>query len=279
MSFILVITTPTRMNLLCPNCQKMLQVPDQFAGQMMKCPLCQGSFTVPALPQAPSLPPAPPPPSYVPPAPAVKTGPDGAAAKAPTSSAGYEHVRSFALSPVGISWIAPAALLIALALLFFPWIEGGIYTSDNTLAATGLQAAFGEVSSGLGKLYLLIFLAAVGVALIGAVVPMLPSQNLPPAVQQFMPLRPAAVALFTLLALSLLVIQVVIGFGPESGDSVWFDLIGSFSKLERRVRIFHTGWLRLTVFLHVIALVGAGLDTWLALRGPNKPAPRVDVQW
>src|SRR5690242_15582638 len=38
------------MNLLCPNCQKMLTVPEQYAGQLMKCPLCSGTFTVPALP-------------------------------------------------------------------------------------------------------------------------------------------------------------------------------------------------------------------------------------
>src|SRR6202008_3614086 len=52
-------TGPARMNLLCPNCQKMLQVPEQYAGQLMKCPLCTGTFTVPALPQAPAPPPAP----------------------------------------------------------------------------------------------------------------------------------------------------------------------------------------------------------------------------
>lgn len=38
------------MNLLCPNCQKMLTVPEQYAGQLMKCPLCSNTFTVPALP-------------------------------------------------------------------------------------------------------------------------------------------------------------------------------------------------------------------------------------
>jgi len=32
------------MNLLCPNCQKMLTVPEQYAGQLMKCPLCSGNF-------------------------------------------------------------------------------------------------------------------------------------------------------------------------------------------------------------------------------------------
>lgn len=49
------------MNLLCPNCQKTLTVPEQFAGQTMKCPLCNGNFTVPSLP-APTEPASPPPP-------------------------------------------------------------------------------------------------------------------------------------------------------------------------------------------------------------------------
>jgi hypothetical protein len=40
------------MNLLCPNCQKMLTVAEEFSGQLMKCPLCEGTFTVPALPAA-----------------------------------------------------------------------------------------------------------------------------------------------------------------------------------------------------------------------------------
>ena len=42
------------MNLQCPSCQKMLQVPEQYAGQLMKCPLCGGTFTLPALPAAAS---------------------------------------------------------------------------------------------------------------------------------------------------------------------------------------------------------------------------------
>src|SRR5439155_11562176 len=42
------------MNLLCPNCQKMLMVPEQYAGQRMQCPLCSSQFTVPALPSVPA---------------------------------------------------------------------------------------------------------------------------------------------------------------------------------------------------------------------------------
>jgi hypothetical protein len=44
------------MNLLCPNCQKMLTVPEEYAGQLMKCPMCNGTFTVPALPTSAAAP-------------------------------------------------------------------------------------------------------------------------------------------------------------------------------------------------------------------------------
>jgi hypothetical protein len=77
------------MNLLCPNCQKMLTVPEQYAGQLMKCPLCSGTFTVPALPGAPSVEPAPAfssPPPAPPPPPVVNTpGSPPPGATAPSS--------------------------------------------------------------------------------------------------------------------------------------------------------------------------------------------------
>jgi hypothetical protein len=42
------------MNLLCPSCQNPLAVPEQYAGQLMKCPLCGNNFTVPALAPTPA---------------------------------------------------------------------------------------------------------------------------------------------------------------------------------------------------------------------------------
>jgi hypothetical protein len=41
------------MQLQCPHCHKMLSVPEEFAGQTMKCPLCGGTFPTPALPGSP----------------------------------------------------------------------------------------------------------------------------------------------------------------------------------------------------------------------------------
>src|SRR5271166_5273233 len=103
------------MNLLCPNCQKMLQVPEQYAGQLMKCPLCTGTFTVPALPQAPA-PPPPPPQQFQPPQSVPQphhdlgmgggSAPEHAAAPAPPP-AGYTHQRSFTVSSRLMSWVAP----------------------------------------------------------------------------------------------------------------------------------------------------------------------------
>jgi hypothetical protein len=43
------------MNLLCPNCQKLLTVPEHHAGQEMKCPTCGNLFQVPNLPAAPTM--------------------------------------------------------------------------------------------------------------------------------------------------------------------------------------------------------------------------------
>src|SRR5260370_29510960 len=68
------------MNLLCPNCQKMLSVAERYAVQLMKCPLCETPYTVPALPTMPAAssalpitptvsspgPPSPPPPGSIP---------------------------------------------------------------------------------------------------------------------------------------------------------------------------------------------------------------------
>jgi hypothetical protein len=53
------------MDLLCPNCVQKLTIPDEFAGQMVKCPQCGHAFSAPELPGAPGpavVPPPPPPP-------------------------------------------------------------------------------------------------------------------------------------------------------------------------------------------------------------------------
>ncbi len=168
------------MNLLCPNCQKLLTVPDQNAGQTMKCPLCNGPFTVPALPQtsqafsaaAPVAPSGMPPPSYSagptparddtytlaaeppsPPrrmeedlrmeaAPAPPRAPSVERSSPPPSTPGYQHTRTLWLSPRVVPWIAPVCLFLLFVLLFFPWL--GMYPGGvQVYTQTGWGVAFG----------------------------------------------------------------------------------------------------------------------------------------
>jgi hypothetical protein len=41
------------MDLLCPHCQKRLNLPDASAGQVVRCPLCAATFTAPGMPLGP----------------------------------------------------------------------------------------------------------------------------------------------------------------------------------------------------------------------------------
>jgi hypothetical protein len=171
------------MNLLCPNCQKMLTVPEEFAGQLMKCPLCAGTFTVPALPApaaapAPSspppppdvysfrqepapAPPPPPPPSSPAPSPDVTLQPPPAPPPLPSISLppppsslgpdGHQHAARLSLNPKVLEWVPPVALLLVFVLLFFPWV--GIYPGGMTVVAQNAwYAAFGVMPTPDGDL-------------------------------------------------------------------------------------------------------------------------------
>ncbi len=154
------------MNLLCPNCQKMLTVPEQYAGQMMKCPLCAGTFTVPGLPAATLPPPpppvetipfqadpVPPPPPPPPPSP-VSTSTPPAIVEKPLSTApawtppppppppgDYTRTYSVWLSPKVLVWLPAPALLLIFVLSFFPWV--GIYPGGVAAVwQNAWQAAF-----------------------------------------------------------------------------------------------------------------------------------------
>src|SRR5262249_28543424 len=113
--------------------------PEQYAGQMMKCPLCAGTFTVPALPTPPAPPPTPPPaPAATSPAPMDKL-PDLGAAPSPPSSgapggpaapaAGYTHTQSYVINAQALAWLAPVCLVAVFILSFLSWhglYPGGI---------------------------------------------------------------------------------------------------------------------------------------------------------
>jgi hypothetical protein len=142
----------------------MLTVEEKYAGQMMKCPLCGGTFTVPGLPAAPAVPAAPPevyslepepaPPAAEPapapsPAPATPAAtaptpePAAAPAPAPPPPEGYRRVFSIWFNPEVLQFIAPAALLLVFVLQLFAWV--GVYPGG---VAAATQSAWGIAFGG-----------------------------------------------------------------------------------------------------------------------------------
>ncbi|MFO0843062.1 MAG: hypothetical protein U0797_11815 [Gemmataceae bacterium] len=168
------------MNLLCPNCQKMLTVPEQFAGQLMKCPLCSGTFTVPALPAGASDPAVPttsapasepekaftPPPLPAAPSPAAPSEPafTTSAPKAepkppepkpaepkpgptaPVASDGYGRVVRLAANVAVLQWVPLGAVVLIFLLQFFPWV--GVYPGGvPAVTQNAWGAAFGDYTA------------------------------------------------------------------------------------------------------------------------------------
>src|SRR2546421_3764875 len=161
------------MDFICPNCTKVITVPDQYAGQPMRCPICQQTFQAPSLPSsAPvaSVPlsesPAPtgeevykfsseplsspPPSSAVPPA-SVRAESTRPQPKASTPlpppppappPAGYARKFSVQLSPQVLPWIPAGALFLVVGLTFFNWAgmypDGiGVYRQNAGQAGAG----------------------------------------------------------------------------------------------------------------------------------------------
>ena len=260
------------MNLLCPNCQKMITIADQFAGQLMQCPLCQGTFTAPMLP-ASGAPPAVPLASSVTANPASVTeessatslaNPSGASpvANAPVSDTGgaipiadapgseYRHRYIIWISPRVVPWIAPVALALVFLMLFFPWRS----VPADVTSEFGPQSGWGKVFSGpLLIFYFLLYLIALALS-IGSVLLTLKVIPPQPQITHLLPWKTCIVAGVVALAFLFL----YIGFWAESLSTTWF---------------------RWTVWLHVIALIGLGLEYCLERRRPTQPLPRIDVLW
>jgi hypothetical protein len=158
------------MNLLCPNCQKMLTVPEEYAGQLMQCPLCRGTFTMPALPGSPQ--PAPPPqagqfdiptpPSFAAPPPMPKQPParerpapppvpeweapmTPEVMPPPSTAGGYRYSIPLRFNPRVLAWVVPVLLILVLVLTFFPWV-GGYPGGFRMVTQSAWQVAFGKGS-------------------------------------------------------------------------------------------------------------------------------------
>lgn len=290
------------MNLLCPNCQKMLQVAEQYAGQLMKCPLCEGTFTVPVLPSSMAAhlvgssigagasssipatdPPAAPASDLYRLAPAEAPAPgtetiskpepptpprerpvfhDSSAASSPPTGT-YAHVFRMTVKPEVLYWIPPAALVVVFVLLFFPWIDVIQQTRESY---TGWQTGFGDKYSALGLFYVLLFMVSLLLAGLAIGLPYAPADKLPASVLPLMPWRSAIVGFAAFLAFVFLGLELVTSFGPERDVSTT-----TFS--------YRSSWLRLAVFFHLLAIVGAGLELWLTMRRDKQPNPKIEIMW
>jgi hypothetical protein len=271
------------MDFRCPSCQKDLTVPDEYAGQLMKCPLCQNTFTAPALPPPvtaappPAVPapqsepgtygvvtePAPPPAPPPPPAEAPRRKePAPPPPPPPVPTGDYTQTRTIWISPRVVPWIAPAALLVAFLLTFFTWAY--FAGTDTSHMAWGWGFSQGDV---LTILYLFMLLFAFVLA--GAIVALrlMPHVKLPAGLQQVWPWRSGAVALLAFLGLFFLVMQLVIGFEPGNNETIDRGLLHTTAAV----------WV--TLLLQIVALIAALLEFWLEVRGPSRPTPRVDIHW
>lgn len=275
------------MELLCPSCQQKLTIPDQYAGQLMRCPLCSGTFTAPALAGVP--PPAPVPPAEPPASsPALSTPPPvenvysvappmtsppptwqheptpqnqapPPAPEAPPPPPGhYTRTMTLTLSEHVVPWLAPAGLGLVFFLSFLPWVSFSF--RDLSVGANGWSIGFGERANAIIGIYLLITL----LAFVLAVPSFLFARNLapaPPAVKALGPWRPAIVGGVALLAFVFMIYT-------------YLDTIFSSGNTPGTI------WLKLAVRCHLIALIGSALEFWLeARRARNLPPPRVELRW
>lgn len=233
------------MNLLCPNCQKMLTVGDQSAGQLMRCPLCNGTFTVPSLPASPapaaptlaetlphvpnpappredvfrvaSAPEAPAPPRREQPWAAAQhpepaTAPEpAAAAPSPERPDGFRVTLSLQVVP----WIAPAALGLVFILLFCPWVGTLVWGEKlEWYTQSGWGTGFGSDYGVLGTLRILLLLLTLPLAVAAAAVPIF-GTRLPAPMEAVWPWRAAAVVGLVAGATLLLLLEHTVGFGLE----------------------------------------------------------------
>lgn len=255
------------MNLLCPSCQKMLQVPDQFAGQQMRCPLCNNIFTVPGLPDAAGMPPPPPPPpepfrasDRPPPPPSFAPPPPPEPSRAPAvppppvHERDYLRLKSYWISKRVVPWIAPISLGVLFLFSFFLWIpvvdplRGGKPSGD--LWTIG----FGKDGTGLFGIYTLLILFG----LLGSVATLLMHLRVIPPLPPIDRFKSVIVGGLVWSAYLLLFFwSMAKSFDPGFIPLSFFGLLGCFT--------------------HFIACIGLALETWLQLRGPEAPSPRIDL--
>ena len=286
------------MEIQCPSCQKKLSIGDQFAGQLVKCPACNGVFmapslAMPAMPLAapvapvvapptvgpPTVPAAPldtfgfsgePPPrpemaaahasTYTPPLPPPPLPPKPIFEEEPPVPPGnFERSHTLRLSPDVLRWVAPAALSVVAISSFFRWVIVVLSLTPTTVVHLNLwEIAFGELGYAAWIMYLLFTLS---LALPLAWVKLLMEMNLiptPDALRPFWQWRSVAVGVVAALSFTFAAIGWLQLSAAESTS------LGMFVGLRA----------------HLVAIVACGLEFWLMHRKKTRlPLPEVTARW
>jgi len=317
--------------LLCPQCQSVVSVPDAAAGGNTDCPSCGKSFPVPTrytpvvAVEKPPDPPAPPPPIPAESVPDRPPPPPGLVELSPQTAlvhpaSGYTHRRGLSVSPLFVAWAPVVGLAVILLLTFFPWIglfPGGYsgYTQSPWGAMVGNFTSDHVIEDVLrleGPLrqrvrwdwvmvpYLLGLIFAVFLAGAERFLHRRTSGKPPAAVAWLGSLWTKRVPFLTALSgvlLCLIVIQVLAGFGLETGlrkvlankfaearqnaGNVTADLNRIDIKEDMELasyRLQTTTWLSLALLLNVLVTLALLGRLGFEHRGP-KPPPRVVVEY
>jgi hypothetical protein len=249
------------MEIHCPSCQRRLTIPDQYAGQMMKCPLCNNTFQAPALAPVPAPATAPPPP--LPPVgmtapPPLPTSVRPEEPSSPPSPPGdYVHHWHVWISPRVVPWVVLGLVVLVFVLTFFPWLR-----EITILETHDVQSAWGSFEHGDGLLivYDLLLVLLLLVSIPAAVVPLF-AGSMPPGVRDLLKWRYVVVGGIALLSFLFLVLQLLMGFHEE-----------------HRIVVIRTAFLTLAFWLHLLAILCCLLALWADFRG-NRPVPRLDILW
>jgi hypothetical protein len=233
----------------------------------------------------------------------------------PLPAAGYEHTATISISPRIIRWIAPVSLVLVLIFMFFPWTGVypggyGIYTQNAFQMVWGgfSTDAVGDKVLGMEKaihaaiwanwlmiFYVLLILAALLLAAAPIVLALI-SYPVPHALQPFWPWRNVLTVIVLLLAFLILLSFLVSGSGfenaviahvegatakesakPASDEQLEQERIKRALELSR-LNLSRTFWLHCAVWLHLLALAGAGLELCLERRGA-RPLPQLEAYW
>ncbi len=258
------------MEVICPNCQKKLNLQEQVGGQQVSCPMCQGKFQAPTLPTIPSLPTMPP---LAPQPPGIAARSMPAPSPAPelyaetvhseVSDLAYEPAPVAAdapaqecictLKPSVIVWIAPVSLTLLLIFSFFAWIQADFNLGrDLTLKAMLWQSGWEYVLFGVLAIGLAWPLSILALAVSLGVV------RLPdPSLRKWIPV----------LCLGLILVP-------------WAILAGHYASAQFQSINFTGLGMKLGLRVAFLAMVGLALDAWLVRRAEaNLPWPQVTLRW